>query len=387
MEPKHSLKSFLNSRFFIILISLLLSASLIFITSKISFIFRPLQVFINVVALPLIISLILYYLCMPIMKYLTSKGVNRNQSIFVIFLIIIFVILIFFIWIIPILREQLSSLIREFPKYYDTVTNQIGAILNNPSIRQFQEIFDQGIEGFIESFKNFASNFVARSVSQIGSTFGTIVSVGLGLVTAPIMFFYLLKEDYKILPALTKLVPTKYRPTIKHFSAEINQQLSLYIRGQVIVAVAVSIMFTIGYSIIGLPYAIALGVISGFLNIIPYLGSMLALVPALIIAVVHSPIMIVKVLIVAFIEQTLEGRIISPKVLGDNLNIHPIVILLVLLTAGQLYGVTGVIIGVPIYACIKVVVKYLFAYFKERTNLYPEEEELDDIIREKEASL
>ena len=96
------------------------------------------------------------------------------------------------------------------------------------------------------------------------------------------------------------------------------------------------------------------------------------MIPAVIIAVVHSPFMVLKVLIVALVEQTLEGRIISPKVLGDNLKIHPIVILIVLLTAGQLNGVTGVIIGVPVYAVMKVFLRHGFNYFKKRTKLYDE---------------
>lgn len=380
MNQNQRLHHFLNSKIFITLVTLILTSILIFIVSKISFIFRPLQVFLNVVGLPLIIALILYYLFMPVMKFLTKKGLNRNASIFVIFLIIIFVVLIFLIWIIPIFREQLVSLFKEFPNYYETVSNEIGAFFNSESYVQFQEYIDQALVAISNSFSTFSSDFISRTFSRIGSTFGTIVNVALGLVTAPIMFYYLLKEDYKILPFISKAFPTKARPAIKHIGKDVNSQLSLYIRGQLIVALSVAIMFTIGYSLIGLPYAIALGAISGLLNIIPYLGSMLAMIPALIIAVVHSPIMVVKVLIVAVVEQTLEGRIISPKVLGDNLNIHPIVILLVLLTAGQLYGITGVIIGVPVFACIKVLVKYAFAYFKEKTDLYPEHEELDDMI-------
>lgn len=385
MNRDSRLKYFLNSKFFITLITLILTALLIFVVSKISFIFRPLRVFLQVVSLPLIISLILYYLFMPVMKFLTKKGATRNQAILVVFLIIIVVILILILWMAPLIWDQLVSLFSEFPKYYETISNEIAAFFNSESYFQFQSYIDQALESVASSIKDFSTDFISNSVSKIGSTFGTLFNLGLALITAPIMFYYLLKEDHKIMPFITRLVPTKSRDTIRHIGSDLNSQLSLYIRGQLIVALAVSIMFTIGYTLIGLPYAVALGVISGFLNIIPYLGSMLALIPALIIAIVHSPFMIVKVLIVAFIEQTLEGRIISPKVLGDNLNIHPIVILLVLLTAGQLYGVTGVIIGVPVFACLKVLVKYGFAYFKEKTDLYPEHEELDDIIREEKS--
>ena len=385
MHNDKRLKSFVNSKFFVTLIALILTFTLIFIISQVSFIFTPVRAFVNVLALPLILTLIFYYLTNPFMKYLIERGVNRNAAIFTIFLIILFVISVFFIWVIPVVRHQIVSLISEFPNYYETMQEGISTLLQNEYVQRFQEFFDQGIDGFIESFRGFATDFAANSVQQIGSTFGTIFSIGVGLITAPVMFFYLMKEDHKFLPYISKLFPTKARPTIRHLAADINKQLEAYIRGELIVAASVAIMFSVGYTIIGLPFGIALGVISGILNIVPFLGSMLAMIPALIIGVVHSPLMFVKVVIVAIIEQTLEGRIIAPKVLGDNLDIHPVTILLILLTAGQLYGLTGVIVGIPLYAMAKVIVKYLFSYFKQKTDLYPEAEELDDIIEGKSA--
>lgn len=385
MHNDKRLKSFINSKFFVTLIALILTFTLIFIISQVSFIFTPVRAFVNVLALPLILTLIFYYLTNPFMKYLIERGVNRNAAIFTIFLIILFVISVFFIWVIPIVRDQIVSLISEFPNYYETMQEGISTLLQNEYVQRFQEFFDQGIDGFLESFRGFATDFAANSVQQIGSTFGTIFSIGVGLITAPVMFFYLMKEDHKFLPYISKLFPTKARPTIRHLAADINKQLEAYIRGELIVAASVAIMFSVGYTIIGLPFGIALGVISGILNIVPFLGSMLAMIPALIIGMVHSPLMFVKVVIVAIIEQTLEGRIIAPKVLGDNLDIHPVTILLILLTAGQLYGLTGVIVGIPLYAMAKVIVKYLFSYFKQKTDLYPEAEELDDIIEGKSA--
>lgn len=363
---------FINSRIFIGLVTILLSLLIILITSQVSFIFKPLKVFINVVSIPLIISLILYYLFMPVMKFLTKQGANRNQSILVVFLLIILLIAFFIIWLIPVLREQIGSLIEEFPNYYDAVSEQISHFFNSETYAQFSSFIDSAVVNIENAIKSYSETFISRTVASLGSTVGAIASISLALITAPIMFYYLLKEDYKLPNQVMKFIPTKNRKTVRQMIREINEQLSLYIRGQLIVAMSVAMMFMIGYTIIGLPYGVALGIISGFLNIIPYLGSFLAMIPALIIAIVHSPMMIVKVLIIAFIEQTLEGRIISPKVLGNNLNIHPIVILIVLLTAGQLYGVTGVIIGVPVYAVLKVFLRHAFNYFKERTKLYEE---------------
>ena len=151
-------------------------------------------------------------------------------------------------------------------------------------------------------------------------------------------------------------------------------------------AIVVGIIFAIGYSIIGLDYAISLSVIAGIFNIIPYLGSIMAVVPALIIGLLISPYMFIKVLIVVAIEQLLEGRFVSPQILGNNLKIHPVTILLVLLGAGRLFGLSGVILGVPGYAVIKVIVTELYNTFRESSGLFEEAYEVETLPPEVIAS-
>ena len=156
-----------------------------------------------------------------------------------------------------------------------------------------------------------------------------------------------------------------------------NQQVSSYIRGQLTVAFAVAVMFMIGFSIIGLEYSITLGIVAGVLNLIPYLGSFLAMIPAIFLGIVGGPVLLLKVIIVFVIEQTLEGRFVSPLVLGSQLSIHPITILFVLLTSGKLFGLVGVILGIPVYAAAKVIITNVFQWYKQVSGLYelPVEEE------------
>jgi predicted PurR-regulated permease PerM len=141
----------------------------------------------------------------------------------------------------------------------------------------------------------------------------------------------------------------------------------------VTVAIAVAIMFIIGFSVIGLNYSITLGILAGFLNLVPYVGSALATIPAIILALVDGPKMLVAVIIVFVLEQTIEGKFISPLVLGSQLDIHPITIIFVLLSAGKIFGIMGVIIGIPVYAAIKVIVTHLFIWYKDFSGLYEED--------------
>ena len=210
-------------------------------------------------------------------------------------------------------------------------------------------------------------------MKNLGNLFGAIASVVVAIITTPFILFYLLRDGEKLVPFAVQVLPTKWRnPTLKILK-EMNDQVSSYIRGQLTVAFLVALIFIVGFSIIRLDYAVTLGIMAGFLNLIPYLGSFLAMVPAVFLGIVGGPVLLVKVLVVFVVEQTLEGRFISPLILGSQLNIHPITILFVLLTSGQLFGLTGVILGIPVYAAVKVLLQAVFTWYTKISGLYDEE--------------
>lgn len=144
-------------------------------------------------------------------------------------------------------------------------------------------------------------------------------------------------------------------------------------QGQVTVAIVVGFMFSIMFSLVGLRYALTFGIMAGILNMVPYLGSFLAMIPVVIMGAVQGPLMLVKVLIIFMIEQTIEGRLLSLLVLGSKLSIHPVTIMFILLTAGSMFGVWGVFLAIPIYASVKVVVKEIFDWYKVISGLYEED--------------
>lgn len=142
----------------------------------------------------------------------------------------------------------------------------------------------------------------------------------------PFILFYLLRDGQYLNKHITQYLPTKWRVPIGTVLSDVNSQLSNYV-SQVTVAVIVAFMFSILFSITGLNYSVTLGVMAGFLNLIPYLGSFLAMIPAVILGLIAGPFMLLKVLIVFMVQQTIEGRFLTPLILGSSLSIHPITIL------------------------------------------------------------
>jgi predicted PurR-regulated permease PerM len=154
---------------------------------------------------------------------------------------------------------------------------------------------------------------------------------------------------------------------------DMDKQISSYIQGQILVSMCIGAMVTIGFLIIGMKYALLLGFLAMITSVVPYLGPVIAITPAVIIALVTSPLMLIKLAIVWTIVQLIEGKFISPQIMGKSLSIHPITIIFVLLTAGSLFGVPGVILGIPGYAIFKVLVTHLFKLFKQRYNRYEDD--------------
>lgn len=366
-------KWFLNNKVVtILLVSLLVLLNLL-VFSKITYLFNPIKGFFSVIGLPILMAGILFYLVNPLIDWMEKKKIPRIAGIAIVFMIIIGLVVWGIIILIPIIREQTMSLIENWPNYWDKVIAQFDNLLRSNIFSQLQVQLTDVNQSIIKSISEQANSVVNSTFSGIGSVLGTMTNIVIALITMPIILFFLLKDGRNLPYYTMKLIPTKLRLSTYNLLKEINTQISQYIRGQLLVAFFVALMFWIGFAIIGLEYAVLLAILAGVLNLVPYLGSFLAIIPILIIALVSSPGMLVKVIIVFGIEQTLEGRLIQPLILGSNLKIHPVTIIVVLLTAGKLFGIPGVILGIPAYAVMKVIFEHLFIRYQTYSGLYEQD--------------
>lgn len=371
-------KWFLNNQAVTSLLVILLILLILLLFTKVSYLFEPVWQFLAIVGLPIILAGILYYLMNPTVDYLERKGIKRIYSIFGLFILVVGLIVWGVVVIIPKIQEQSMSFADNLPGYLTIIENKVNEILSDPIFSQVQEQIEASNEKLISSLTDIVQNLSRSTIQNLGSFFGAVATIVLAVITMPFILFYLLKDGRKLAPNFVKFLPTKMRQPSLVVLKEMNDQVSSYIRGQLTVAFAVAVMFMIGFSIIGLDYAITLGIAAGFLNLIPYLGSFLAMIPAVFLGIVGGPVLLIQVLIVFVIEQTIEGRLISPLVLGNELSIHPVTILLVLLTSGKLFGLVGVILGIPVYAAAKVVITHVFEWYTRVSSLYEEEEPIPE---------
>ena len=358
------------------LVTLLLGLN-IFILSKISFLFLPVLDFLSVVMLPVILSGLLFYLLNPLVDLMEKYKINRVLAISIIFVVIAILLIWGLAVAIPNLQHQVVTFARNVPSYLEDADKVINDLVTKRLPDDFRPQLEQVLANFSSQATSWASDISSRAVNWLSALISATSQVIVALIIMPFMLFYLLRDGKGLRDHITQFLPTKFREPVGKILTDVNQQLSNYVRGQITVAVIVAIMLIIFFKIIGLRYAVTLGISAGVLNLVPYLGSFLAMIPALVLGLIAGPVMLLKVIIVFIVEQTIEGRFVSPLILGSQLNIHPITILFVLLTSGSMFGIWGVLLGIPIYASAKVVISAIFEWYKSVSSLYDQTEEVE----------
>lgn len=365
---------FLNSQAVTGLLVVLLTFLTIFVFSKISFVLQPIANFLEIVLLPMILTGLLYYLLNPMVDWMEKHKISRTVGISILFVLIVLLLIWGLAVAIPSIQDQVVAFAQNLPSNIRKIESQVTGLLQDKRFEQFRPTALEVLNKVNDQVVAYAQKFSSSAVNWASNLISTASQIIVAILIMPFILFYLLRDGQYLNKHITQYLPTKWREPIGTVLTDVNSQLSNYVRGQVTVAIIVALMFSVMFSLIGLSYPITLGIMAGFLNLIPYLGSFLAMIPAVILGLIAGPVMLIKVLIVFMVEQTIEGRFVTPLILGSSLSIHPITILFVLLTAGQMYGVLGVLLGIPIYASIKVLVKAIFEWYKTFSDLYEDEQ-------------
>lgn len=346
----------------------------IYIYHRISFIFHPLMVIVSTVTPPLILAFIAYYLLNPIVNLLEKVRIKRIWGILLIILAIGGLIVGVVLLTAPLIETQIKDLIVSFPKYITQLSTDLTFWIQNSFMGPY---YEEGYNWVVTNFSDIPEiigGYLVNAFQSVQNVASAVTNIVVTIVTFPIILFFLLKDGTRFKEFCLKLLPPGFRKDATQILHNMDTQVGSYIQGQIIVATCIGMMLYIGYLIIGMDYAITLAIVAAVTSVVPYLGPTIAITPALIIAIVDSPFMLIKMIIVWVAVQFLEGNFVSPNIMGRTMKIHPLTIIIVLLVAGNLFGIVGVILGIPGYAILKVLVQYLFAKFKERYNKYFGEE-------------
>lgn len=354
---------------YFILGALLLISIIIYVYDKINFIFEPLLVIFSTLTLPIILAIILYYPLNPIVNYLENKfKLKRIWGTLIVFIILFASLIALFAFILPIIWQQIVQFAEYFPQFIKTFSDDLNHLSKDSTINHLVQQTSQWVNQHI-------AELPSKIVASLGSTLNSMYSiitkvtyVGTAIITAPFVLFFMLKDRGAFMKFTDKIIPPAWHKPWHTIVKDINLQVGTYIQGQVTVSLCIGLLLYIGYLIIDLKYAVALACIAAVTSVVPYIGPFIACIPAMIIAYIDSPLMLIKMLVVWGIVQFLEGNFISPNIIGKNLKMHPLTIMFVLLVAGNLMGIVGMIIGIPLFAILRVLMIHLLQTLQIRYN-------------------
>ena len=272
-----------------------------------------------------------------------------------IFISLIALLLLILLVLLPKAIEEIAVLIEIIPDY--TVRSQ--ELIRDYNTRFKGSQLPMAIKAAIETNILHLEEEVVSFLSSLTDRFITFFPRLLGIIITPVAAFYFLKDSKNLREKFLFIFPSEYRPRFEIILVDIDRVLSKYIRGQLTVAACVGILSGIGFYFVGLEFAWLLGVITGAANVIPYFGPIMGAIPAVLVALMHSPQRAIFTILVVLIVQQLDNGVIGPKVMGDSVGLHPVLIIFGLLLANQFFGILGMVLAIPLLAVLKVFVKHI----------------------------
>ncbi|MBX6351826.1 MAG: AI-2E family transporter [Thermoflavifilum sp.] len=330
-------------------LAVLVTLACIYLLGQLRSFFHDIWAVLQALVIPFVASLVVTYLLQPVVEMLHRRRVPRGAAILIIYFTAAVLVAVALLDSIPVFARQLSQLVKDLPGVVADIDRWIDEISRRKD--GLPDALRLGVESGLTSVEQQVVQFASGITGWLTGTVNTLFA----LFLVPFLVFYMLKDGRAIGRALVGLFPPQRREQVREVLHGIDDTLGRYVRGQLLVMLAVFLLTYAGLLVVGMPYAFVLALIVGITNVIPYLGPFLGAAPGLLLALTISPWLALKVLIVNVVVQQCEGNLISPQIMGRTLDLHPLAIVAAVIIGGELAGVLGLVLAVPTLAVAKVV--------------------------------
>lgn len=315
---------------------------------------------------PFILSLTLAYILDPLVDRLETKGLSRTIAVLMLIIpsmVIIGALCIFFI---PAAFRQTGDLLNAIPVLVQRLAEwleiaqarlaTVDAPIVEDMVSRIEAVDSEAVVAFFQERQADLGAWSWNTAMGVGRGLGSVATILSYAVLTPVLTFYLIRDWDHVVARIGRLVPPGRRERILGFVAECDDLVSRYMRGQLTVAFIIGVLTAVGLTIARFQYAGTIGLIAGVFSIVPFLGIIVTLIPATFIALVSGNVLIslLKVGVVFGVIQMLDGALISPRVVGDSVGIHPVLVVLAMSMGGFFFGVVGLLIAVPVAAVLKL---------------------------------
>ncbi|CAH2717229.1 AI-2 transport protein TqsA [Neobacillus rhizosphaerae] len=336
---------------------LLLLLIAIYVFLKINFVWMPILRVAVIIILPFIIGGFITYLLHPIVEKLHEKGLHRGLAIILIYVIFFGGIGFALYKGIPAMIDQLKDLSESAPFFAEQYREWIDKLQSQT--RAWPDGLQGRLDEGIDTFEKKLDSLLTILVNILMKFFNS----ALIMMIIPFIAFYMLKDFQLIKRAAWYITPKKWRKKGTLFLKDVDESLGSYIRGQLLICIIIGSISAMLFWVFHLRYPLLLGLIVGATNVIPYFGPIIGAVPAVIIAATSSVKLVIITLVIVFGLQFLEGNILSPYIVGKSLHMHPLIIMIALTAGGEIGGILGLIVAVPVLVILKVAILHAKNHF------------------------
>ena len=322
---------------------------------------------------PFVAAALLAYVGDPLADRLERLKLPRTLAVVAVFVITFVVLALLILLVGPLIKTQVSALFAALPEIAHTV-EQVWL----PNVLGWLQIDageDVGIAAFLASYSDLFGAWSGKVLMSVSKSGGAVVAAVLSLFLVPILTFYLLRDWDYILLHLSAVLPESQRETVLQLARETDEVLGAFLRGQLLVMAALAMIYSLGLSLVGLKFAIAIGVVSGLVSFVPYLGFVFGIALAgLTVALEPNPLWLLVGVVVTFsLAQLIEGSVLTPKLVGDRIGLHPVIVIFAVAAGGQLFGFFGILLALPAAAVLSVLVRFAYhRYLKEHPEVQAE---------------
>ncbi len=323
----------------------------------------------NDILLPFVVGIVVAYFLDPVVHRLQRLGLSRAMATAAVTIMAVLLTVAVAMAILPPLFGQVQALIVKIPEYVVKASMRIQPLVE-PLMHKL------GMQPLsVQDLQAKAAQWAGSALAVAGSVAGQVAQRGVAIINllgllfiTPVVTFYMLRDWEKVLAAIDGALPLDHADTIRKLARESNAAIAGYLRGQALVCLCLGSIYAIGLSLVGLQFGLVIGVIAGAISFIPFVGTFVGAVMALGMALAQFPpewMGVAKVAAVFLFGQTMEGNVLSPKLVGDRVGLHPVWIMFALLAGGSLFGFVGVLVAVPTASVIGVIVRHLIGRYRE----------------------
>ncbi|WP_319529139.1 AI-2E family transporter [uncultured Cohaesibacter sp.] len=319
------------------------------------------------ILLPFVAGMALAYLLDPVADFFERVGMSRMWATVSVLLLFVFVFLLLMVLIVPTLVHQMSGFSQNLPGYIaslqELLVNQSSKFL--PS---FLSDFDAtSLQANVKDLVGQGASWIGKLIQSLWNGGQALIDMVALIVITPVVAFYLLYDWDRMIATIDDLLPRDHQYTIRRLADEINNSVSGFVRGQIMVGLILGIFYAVALSLLGLNFGLLIGLGAGIISFIPYAGATLGLVVSTGVAIVQfwpDPVPIAFALGIFAFGQFIEGNFLQPRLVGERVGLHPVWLMFALLAFGSLFGFVGMLIAVPTAAAIGVIIRYVLEQYR-----------------------